>query len=566
VSIILGQHTIRTGFSVIRYRKDQNGRSDYDGNVTFNTSGNSMTSGYALADALMGNFQTYTEADYDPMGFYRYTEPAAYIDDSWKVSRNLTVDLGLRYEYMMALYSTADNLAEFVPSLYDPAQAVTVNSKGQVVPGSGNVYDGLQRVGNGVASGYSYLVPNANDPSVLSVPAGAPRGMYPSQNTWAPRVGVAYALNTKTVLRGGAGIYYDRMQGNPTMYTLNNPPYVGSIEYQYANLSDIAGGSTVSAPWGTIQTMDPHVKTPYSEQISVGIQRELPWNLFTEVDYVGTFGRRLLTEPDINQPSWAVLAAAPSANINSLRPYAGYSTIQQFISEGTSNYHALQARLDRRVGHVMFTAAYTFSKNLSDAPSDTLNQYNYFDLHATYGPAFSSNSGSSIDVRHVFVGTVVWELPQFRGQSLLVRAPFGGWQLSGIIHLQSGFYYTVTGSTSIGTRTADYIGGPAVLSNPGPDGWINPAAFVTAPNDRWGTAGAGDVEGPGMQIYNLSVTRIFNLREDGRMKLRFRADFINAFNNVNFESPLTTVTSSGFGTITSAYPPRNIQLGMKLEF
>jgi hypothetical protein len=157
-------------------------------------------------------------------------------------------------------------------------------------------------------------------------------------------------------------------------------------------------------------------------------------------------------------------------------------------------------------------------------------------VHATYGPAYSSNARSSIDVRHAFVGTVIWNLPQFRNHSRIVRAPLGGWQLSSIIHLQSGFYYSITGSTLIGTRMADYVGGPGVLPDPGPNGWFNPAAFAAAPQGRWGTAGAGDVEGPGMQIYNISLTRFFNLRGD-RMKLRFRADFMNAFNNVNFQSP-----------------------------
>jgi hypothetical protein len=262
-----------------------------------------------------------------------------------------------------------------------------------------------------------------------------------------------------------------------------------------------------------------------------------------------------------------VLAASSSTvNENSIRPFAGYSTIQQFISAGTSNYHGLQARLERRVKGVFFTAAYTFSKNLSDASSDTENNFNYFDIHAMYGPAYSSNAGASIDVRHAFVSTVVWDLPSLANHSSLVRLPLGGWQLSAIIHLQSGFYYSVTGSTLIGTRLADYIGGPAVLPNPGANGWINPAAFAAAPQGRWGLAGPGDVEGPGMQIYDLSITRFFNLRREGKMTLRFRADFMNAFNNVNFESPATTVTSSGFGTISSAYPPRNIQLGLKLAF
>jgi hypothetical protein len=569
LSFVRGPHTVRAGVSVIRYRKDQNGRSNYDGSIVFNTSGNPNTTGYALADALLGNFQSYTEAAYDPEGHYRYTEPGAFIDDSWKVSRRLTLNLGLRYEYMMALYSTVNNLANFVPALYDPTKAVQLNSSGQVVPGSGNIYNGLQRVASGINPDQAYLVPNATNPAVLAVPAGAPRGMYPSQNTWAPRVGVAYSLDSKTVIRTGFGLFYDRIQGNPSMYTLNNPPYVGSVQYQYGNLSNIAGGATVNAPWGTLQTMSPNLKIPYSEQFSFGIQRDLPRGLFVEADYVGSLGRHLLTEPDINQPTWAVLAAAPStANVNTLRPYAGYSIIQQFLSAGTSNYHGLQLKVERRLGRVQLMTAYTFSKNLSNAASDTENNFNYYNLKATYGPAYSSNSGSSIDVRHALVGTLVWYLPDLGSRKPYLRVPLGGWQLSSIIHVQTGFYYTVTGSTALlsGSRVADYIGGPAVLPNPGPNGWINPAAFAAAPQGRFGLAGTGDVEGPGMQIYNLSLSKFFQFGPDEKVSMRFRADFLNAFNCVNFQSPATTVTSSGFGTISSAYPPRNIQLGVKVTF
>jgi len=567
ISIVRGQHSIRAGVLVFRNRKDQNGRSNYDGSVTFNTSGNANTTGYALSDALLGNFQNYTEAAYDPQGRYRYTEPGAFIDDSWKIGRKLTLDLGIRFEYMMAMYSAANNLSNFDQTLYNPAQAVKLNSSGQVIPGSGNIYNGLQRVANGIDPAYTYLVPNANNPAILAVPAGAPRGMYPSQSEWQPRVGFAYALDNNTVIRGGFGMFYDRIQGNPTFYTLNNPPYVGSTQFQSGNLGNITGGATVSAPWGALQTMDPNLKVPYSEQFSLGIQRNLPKHLFAEVDYVGSLGRHLLTEPDINQPSWVTLAnASPTANVNTLRPFAGFSTIQQFWSVGTSNYHALQARLERRFGKVLFTTAYTFAKNLADASSDTENNFNYFNIHATYGPAYSSNSGSSIDVRHAFVATFVWDLPSLAHQKSYVRYPFGAWQFSGILHVQSGFYYTVTGSTLIGTRVADYNGGPAILPSPGPNGWFNPAVFSAAPQARFGTAGTGDIEGPGMQIYNLSLSKFFNFGRDERFKLRFRADFLNAFNCVNFQSPSSTITSSGFGTISQAYPPRNIQLGMKFTF
>jgi hypothetical protein len=415
----------------------------------------------------------------------------------------------------------------------------------------------------------AYVVPNANDPAVLAVPAGAPRGMYPGQNTWSPRVGLAYAVAEKTVIRAGFGLYYDRMQGNPTFYTLNNPPYVGTTQYNYGNISNIKGGATVSAPWGSMQTMDSHLKVPYAEQFSFGIQRELPMRLFIETDYVGTLGRHLLSEPDINQPTWAVLGSVPSTiNVNTIRPYAGFSTIQQFLSQATSNYNALQVLVTRRMGRIYFTGAYTFSKNLTDAAGDTESDVDPYNLHSTYGPAYSTSSAGSMDVRQAFHGTFMLNLPTLHNEKAWLRGPFGSWQLSGILHLQTGPYLTVTGNSPIlgGTRVADYVGGPTLLPNPGPDGYFNRAAFTAPAAGRWGTAGVGDIQGPGMQIYNFSMTKFFKFGHDGRMNLRVRADFFNAFNHTNFQQPSTNVSSSNYGTISGANPPRNIQLGMKLQF
>ena len=254
------------------------------------------------------------------------------------------------------------------------------------------------------------------------------------------------------------------------------------------------------------------MKIPYSEQFSLSIQRWLPWNLDSETAYVGSLGRRLLTEPDINQPTWLSLVNAQStANINTLRPYAGYWTIQQFQSVGTSNYHGLQVKLTRRAGNVLFNAPYKWAKNLCDSPSDTENNFNVYNRKAFYGPCYSGNAGSSVDVRHAFVGTFTWDLPKLLGRPVDLRAPLGCWQFSTITRMQSGSYYSIVGSTAIlGTRLADYVGGPTTLPNRGPNGWINPAAFTSAPQARYGNSGAGNVEGPGLQLVNMSVPRMFN--------------------------------------------------------
>ena len=171
---------------MIRDRVDQNGRSAYTGNLTFNASGNSNTTGNALADALLGNFRTYSEASADPMGFFRFWQPGAFIQDSWKVNQHLSIELGVRWEWLQPWYTEANNMANFVPALYDPSKAVTINAAGRVVPGSGNLYNGLIRAGNGVPADQQGRVPGSTTPFFTQIPAGAPRGFFQPQNTWSP--------------------------------------------------------------------------------------------------------------------------------------------------------------------------------------------------------------------------------------------------------------------------------------------------------------------------------------------------------------------------------------------
>lgn len=161
VSVILGSHTIKAGVTVVRDRVDQNGRPAYTGNISFNPSGNPNTSGNALADALMGNFRSYTEASADPVGFFRFTQPMAFVQDSWKVNRKLSLELGMRYEYVQPMYTQGNNMATFVPALYNRAQAVTMTTTGTIVPGSGNPYNGLQRAGDGVPTDQQGRVPGS---------------------------------------------------------------------------------------------------------------------------------------------------------------------------------------------------------------------------------------------------------------------------------------------------------------------------------------------------------------------------------------------------------------------
>jgi hypothetical protein len=215
--------------------------------------------------------------------------------------------------------------------------------------------------------------------------------------------------------------------------------------------------------------------------------------------------------------------------------------------------------LNKRKGNVFFTAGYTYSKTLGDSSAQGDNPENYLDRHYNYGPL-------TFDRRHVFVGTYVWSLPRLEQANPILRTAFGAWQLNGVIRLQTGQYYSVTGNTSIGSRRADYLGGDVLVAGSARNinNWINKAAFGNAPDNRLGNAPVGNVEAPGLQTYDLSISKNFQIRE--RFSLRYQADFFNAFNNANFTGLNISLASNAFGTLPTAYPPRNIQMQLKLTF
>jgi Carboxypeptidase regulatory-like domain/TonB-dependent Receptor Plug Domain/TonB dependent receptor len=559
LTVLLGSHTLKAGVTVVRDRVDQNGRPAYTGNVSFSTSGNPNTTGNALADALLGNFRSYTEASADPIGFFRFTQPMAFVQDSWKVNRKLSVELGLRYEYMQPMYTQGNNMANFVPALYDRSKAVTMTTAGTLVVGSGNAYNGLIREGNGVPTDQQGRVPGSTTTFFQSIPAGAPRGLYNSASTFGPRAGFAYSFDEKTVIRGGFGMFYNRPEGNLTFSQVNLPPILAITEFDNGNLSNPAGGVAANTlPIGSISAIDQNLKPAYVEQMSLGVQRQLPKAIFVEVSGVSGLGRHLLREPNINFPDLKQVAANPSYSTIYFNPYPGYTTLQQYLSDATSNYYALQTFVSKRAGNVLFTGSYTWSKALADASGEGDNSENWQNRHFNYGP-------TSFDRRHAFVATFTWEMPKLRQANAIVRTVAGGWQVSGVIRLQTGPYSTVTGATSTTTRRADYVGGD-IYAQTGQNinNWLNKAAFATASNGAWGNSGINIVEAPGLQSYDLSVAKHFKVTE--RINLRFQGDFYNAPNVANFSGLNTTITSSAYGTVSSAYPPRQIQLALKLAF
>jgi Carboxypeptidase regulatory-like domain len=573
LSWLKGSHTMKFGALVVRNRKDQNGRSQYAGNVSFATAGNTITSGNAFADALLGNFRTYTESQSDPIGFFRFWQDEAFASDSWRVSRTLSVEYGVRVQYHVPTYTQSNNMASFDPSLYNPAQAVTVLPNGTLVAGSGNRFDGMVRPCGGVPDDELNRVPNGHDPSVLAVPATAPCGFYKSRFNAGPRLSMAWNPDGqgRTSIRSGVGLFYDRPEGNLYFPLVNNPPYSLSSQYENGNLGSIAGGTAAAlAPIGTIDSIDPNLKIPRTWQYSATLQRELPWGLFAEIGYVGATGRDLIRQPDINQVPFDVLEAnqaLPSAQrlqTNAMRPYKGYSAINYRLSDANSRYDAMQTFVSKRRGSIKWTQSYTLGSSKDNASGNGDNPENYTDKNYNWGP-------SSFDRRHILVETWTWDVPFLLHDKTLLGSTLGGWQVSGIYRYQSGSPLTITGNTAIGTRRADYLGGDPYVPSSGRTNangaivWLDPSQFTAAPETRLGNSRKGQFTGPSYQVFDLSFRKIFRVPTHD-MRVTFQADLFNAFNRTNFSNPAATITSNNFGQITSVGPPRNIQLGLRVDF
>jgi hypothetical protein len=557
---------------VIRNRKDQNGRSLYAGQLAFDTAGNSQTTGNAFADALLGNFRRYTEAAYDPLGLFRFWQVEGFVSDNWRVSRNLSVEAGLRYAWHQPIYTVSNNMANFDPALYDPSRAVTVNRNGTLVAGSGDPYNGMVRVGGGIPEIELGRVPNGNDPLVLAVQAGAPRGFYDARHLFGPRFSFAWTPtgDGQTAIRGGVGLFYDRPEGNLLFGgagngPVNSPPYILSSQYENGNLSSPGGGAVPApAPLGTLAAIDPDLQVPRSWNWSMSLQRELPWGFFGEVGYVGSKGQHLLRQPDINQPSFEALeanAALPSsqrANTNFLRPYAGYSAIQMRLSDADSSYHALQLFLSRRRGSLRSTLSYTLGRAYDNGSGNGDNPEDYQNKDFNWGP-------SNFNRTQILVGTWTWQIPFMEQQDGIGRV-LGGWELSGIVRLQSGAPLTITATTSIGGRRADLVGDPYATDSSNRRQYLNPEAFVPAPEGRRGNTTRGQFHGPHLHVWDLSLRKGFTITGD--VRLQIQADMFNAFNqtNLRFSGQSLNASGGGFGVLNQAAPPRNVQLGIRLTF
>jgi hypothetical protein len=578
VSWTHGAHQFKFGGSWALYKKSQDLFGQTQGGFTFNGS----FTGNSFADMLLGTPSAYQELAVQDSGQWNNVSWAAYAQDNWRVNRKLTLNLGLRWDGIPHTYEANDRMGNFYPQLYNPADAAIMLPNGTISPSS----PGLGTSPNPILAGVPLYLNGIGIPGQVGIPKGL------VDNHWAtfgPRIGFAYDLNGsgKTVIRGGFGIMYERIQGNDMYNAGPNIPFSLQVNSPFVTMTNpsiaLATGTPVTLPINAagITGLDINdYKPPVSYQWSFGMQRALGTKSVLSVSYVGNQGRHQNDYRNINLPAETSLAGVaglipntPAINYNIAPglPFPGFNSITLSENEANTDYNGLQIDLNSQLSHdLTLRAFYTLSR----ANDPTTAGSGGGDLGTVSNPyaGWKYDVGlSGYDRTNVAVVDFIYDIPLFRhSESRLLKSVVGGWQISGIVTLESGLPINIQmtgGAQSLGVSANNRPDLTGTLTTPhNVNEWFSPGAFSAPTIGTFGTLPHNDLRGPGRDNWNLSLFKRFSLWESRGSYLELRLETFNTWNHTQFNAVDTGLGDARFGAVTSAFDPRILQLGGKIYF
>jgi outer membrane receptor protein involved in Fe transport len=575
-----GAHSMRTGFFIGRGRKREpanGGVDDTAGIMSFNS----------FHDLLTGDLAQYQEEETLNPVYDRWHDYAIYFQDTWKATSHLTLDFGLRWQYLGQTFSAHNNIANFYTARYNPSQCSTAafNSAGLVDPSLCNTLNGIVT------------------PSSPGIPGPALVKNYPA---WEPRGGIAWApdlFHNKLVYRMGAGIFHGRDAISQTSALGQLPPNDRTAVLTGVSISSLAPFNPNAAqPPIELGSLAPNYNIPVSYQYSAGIQYSITSNTLFAVGYAGSHQIHQGLNVNINQvPSADFLSVydytnsggSTGINPDTVRPYLGYSNIYVNSREAVTRYNSLQTSVERRLTRgLQVQLAYTFSHMISDGPNQDTESRSK-PVQDAYDIAAEKAFGTQDQPQTLSINAV-WEMPFFANSgSRFLKAGLGGWQLNGIYSFRSGLPQTIClDHDVVGLASGtDVCERPDVILNPNIDSsqrtaaeYFNIGAFQLQAPGTFGNSGRNNVRGPGINNFDLSLFKDFvlphikGLGGTENPRLQFRTEFFNAFNHTQFASINTTFVpnqdvagspvspTSPFGSVSGARDPREIQFALKLIF
>jgi Carboxypeptidase regulatory-like domain/TonB-dependent Receptor Plug Domain len=601
-----GKHNLQFGGYYVTAQKNERAYTDMEGDMGFDST-SPVTTGNAFADLLMGNVAYYSQDSAEPKYHIHYRMFEPYIQDDYRVSKNLTLNLGLRLSFFGTFYEQQQMVYNWEPSAFDPKQIpkidVTGNVTGQegaLIPGTGNPFNGMVQCG------------------APGIPRGCELGKVFNP---APRVGFAWDPFGKgtTAIRGGYGIFFDHTNGEEANAENleGTPPLVQEPTQFNVNGYNNVGGLGLLFPLSTI-SIPTQVIWPYVQQWHLDIQRELPKNTVATISYVGSKGTHLTLIHELNQlapvpasenpfqpgqpitddicnsqagsvkmPRFKVngqtvtgqpainLAVACGNDPNPYRPYQGLDSTEGVSPEANSNYNALQFSLRRTSGALTLSVAYTYSHSL-DNSSDKFDS-NFVNSYNVKGSYASSN----FDQRHILTVAWVYDLPFFRSPGLS-HSLLGGWQYAGIMTAQSGEPFSVLNgvygdsagvANGVGTGSyADLVGDPHAVSGhqfssdpvvKGPM-LFNTNAYVETQGLTFGNSGRNSLNIPFRTNFDMSMYKVFKPTE--KLDVQFRVEAFNIFNHTQWTGVNNYIGTDYFLFPSGAHTGRVLQLGLKVVF